>query len=471
MDINEYIADRWEGNLQWFCDEVTQGDHLQRIADVINNKYYLQGKHKILNKEDYKYKGKEYITSKLVLQLAKHILNFHTVYLLGKPISLVGSENKVKEYQNIYRKGHYNNIDFKILDSVNKYGDAYEYVWIDRDTQNIKSRIIPSEDAYPVLSEDTGEYIAFIEHYTKISNSVSYYNVYYEDRIDNWSNNGSELHLVDSKINVSGLPIHYFNLCDWDDNFGVSMLSDLIPIFDKLEELMSKLNDSIYTLSLNPIPIITGQELQGSVSADAVGYNINLESGSTFDYANAQMDYNTIKLYLDRLQQYLNQVASMPSIVGGNTNVANVSEVSLEILYELANIQASLNEQWFKKGIEQRFDVFDKLLSLKGVTFNDNDYIDVEFNVSKPVNTQEVLANIKTQFDMGAISQQTIIEKSPITNDVSQEMKRIKKEDKEKQKNNPITNNGNTDMTNMDNSNVNTNVSQQTATDTQHVGQ
>lgn len=466
MNINEYIADRWENNPLWFTDEVSQGDHSLRISNVVNTKYYLQGKHKILNKEDYKYKGKEYITSKLVLQLAKHILNFHTVYLLGKPISLVGSENKVKEYQNIYRKGHYNNIDFAVLDKVNKYGDSYEYIYLD-DKKNIVSRIIPSEDGYPVLSEDTGEYIAFIEHYTKISNSVSYYNVYYKDHVDSWSNNGSELHLVDSKTNLSGLPIHWYNLCDYDDNFGVSMLDDLIPIFDKLEELMSKLNDSIYTLSLNPIPIITGQELQGSVSADAVGYNINLESGSTFDYANAQMDYNTIKLYLDRLQQYLNQVASMPSIVGGNTNVANVSEVSLEILYELANIQASLNEQWFKKGIEQRFDIFDKLLALKGITFSDSDYIDIEFNVSKPVNTQEVLANIKTQFDMGAISEQTIIEKSPITNDVAQEMKRLKKEKSIKDKNN---NNNNMDdnvvNTNSNNSNV-----VQPITDTQHVGQ
>jgi hypothetical protein len=469
MNINEYIQDKWEGNPLWFTDEVSQGDHLQRITSVVNNKYYLQGKHKILLKEDYKYKGKEYITSKLVLQLAKHILNFHSTYLLGKPISLVGSENKVKEYQNIYRKGHYNNIDFKILDKVGKYGDAYEYIYLD-DNKNIQSRIIPSEDAYPVLSEEDSSYIAFIEYYTKISNSVSYYNVYYTDRVDSWSNAGGEFNLIDSKTNISGLPIHYFNLCDWDDNFGVSMLDDLIPIFDKLEELMSKLNDSIYTLSLNPIPIITGQELQGSVSADAVGYNINLESGSDFKYANAQMDYNTIKLYLDRLQQYLNQVASMPSIVGGNTNVANVSEVSLEILYELANIQASLNEKWFREGIEQRFDIYDKLLALKGVTFNDSDYIDVEFNVSKPINSNEVLQNLQTQFNMGAISIQTIIEKSPITTDVSQELKRLKKEDKEKQKNNPINNNGNMNMTNNSNVDSNGNIVQP-ITDTQSVGQ
>lgn len=436
MNIDEYIADRWENNPLWFTDEVTQGDHLNRISDVVNNKYYLQGKHKILLKEDYKFKGKEYITNKLVLQLAKNILNFHSTYLLGKPLSLVGSENKVKEYQNIYRKGHYNNIDFAILDKVNKYGDAYEYIYLD-DNKNIISRIIPSEDAYPVLSEDTGEYIAFVEHYTKISNSVSYYNVYYQDRVESWNNAGGEFNLIDSKVNISGLPIHYHNLCDWDDNFGVSILNDLIPIFDELEDLMSKMGDSIYTLSLNPIPIVVGQELQGSVSADATGFNINLENGSDFKYANAQMDYNTIKLYLDRLQQYLNQVASMPSIVGGNTNVANVSEVSLKLLYQLADVQAMLSEKWYREGLQQRFNIFDKLLALKGVTFSDTDYIDVEFNYSRPINGQELLQNLQIQFNMGAISKQTIIEKSPLTNDVGQEMDRLA-EDKDKVDNNNV---------------------------------
>lgn len=467
MNINEYIQDRWEGNPLWFCDEVSQGEHLQRITSVINNKYYLQGKHEVLNREDFSYKGKTYTTRKLVLQQAKTILNFHSTYLLGKPISLVGSENKVKEYQNIYRKGHYNNIDFDILDKVSKYGDSYEYVYFD-DKKNIVSRIIPSEDAYPVLSEDTGEYIAFIEYYTKVSNSVSYYNVYYKDKVESYSNAGGDFILIDSKTNLSGLPIHYKNLCDWDDYYGVSTLSDLIPIFDEFEDLMSKMGDSIYTLSLNPIPLIVGQELQGSVSADATGFNISLENGSDMKYVNATMDYNTIKLYMDKLQQQLNIIAHMPSIALGNTNVANVSEVSLKLLYQLADVMAMLNEKWYRQGLQERFDIFDKLLLLKGVTFSDTDYIDVEFNYSRPINAQELLQNIKLQFDMGAISEQTIIEKSPLTNDVSQELKRIKKEDKEKQKNNPINNNPINNNSNMNNNNSNV---VQPITDTQHVGQ
>lgn len=203
-----------------------------------------------------------------------------------------------------------------------------------------------------------------------------------------------------------------------------------MPILDEIEDLLSKLGDSIYTLSINPIPLITGQEIEGSsIDKDAVGYAIALEAGADMKYVNANMDYNTINMYLDKLEQKLNFVAHMPSIAtGGNGNISNVSEVSLQILYQLADVYAMVNEQCIRAGLIQRFDMIDKLLALKGVTFDDTEYIDVEFNYSRPVNATDILNQLNTQFSMGAISKKTIIEKSPITCDVTQEMDRLKEE-------------------------------------------
>ena len=425
--LEDYINDRYSNDVNWFEQEVDQENHLTRISNVVINKEYLQGIHKINQREDTQWKGQTYVTKKLILQQAKTILNFHSTYLLGKPLSLTGSENKVKEYQNIYRRGKYNNIDFKILDSVVKYGDAYEYVYTDNN-KNIVSKIIKSEDGYPIYSEDTGDYIGFIEYYTITSNSVSYYNLYYSDRVESWSNEGEELHIIDTKTNISGLPIHYSNDESEYDNFGRSILEDLKPFFDEFEDIFSKMSDSIYTLSLNPIPFVSGQAgIEGEIPADACGYMIHADGGD-LKFVNANMDYNTIKLYMDKLQQQLNLIAHMPSIALGNSNVANVSEVSLKLLYQLADVMAMLNEKWFRSGLSKRFEYFDKLLELKGITFADDEYVDVEFNYSRPVNSQEVLQNLQTQFNMGAISIQSIIEKSPITTDVSTELERLKEE-------------------------------------------
>ena len=428
--LQEYISVKYNNDICWFEQEVNQGGNSQRISAAVNNMNYLLGHHKILLREDTKYKGEVLATKKLILNQAKTILNFHATYLLGNPLTLTGSDAKVKAYQDIYRKGHYADIDFKVLDTAIKLADSYEYVYIN-DKKNIVSKIIDTDSSFPIYSEDTGEYIGFIESYTSNSSKVTYYNVYSIDSVDSYSNEGSEIHLKSSKVNLSGLPIHYSNGESAYKNFGVSLLDDLIPLFNEYEDIMSKMSDSIYILTLNPIPVITGSSVEGSIPANAVGYSLNLDNGG-MTYASAVIDSATVKLYLDKLQQQLSIISSMPSIAMGNSNVANVSEVSLKLLYQLADVMAMLNERWIRRGLVQRFDMFDKLLDVLGKSVNDEDYVDVEFNYSRPVNAKELLDEIAIQFKMGAISVKTIIEKSPITTDVMSELGRIEAETKVK---------------------------------------
>lgn len=425
QSLEEYIEDKYNNSITWFEDEVQQPWHLSRISKVLANKDYLKGIHKILQREDSKWKGEVFNTTKLILQEAKTILNFHDTYLLGKKVSLTGSDNIVAKYNKIYREGKYSKVDFDILRKVNRYGNIFEYVYSDNGSP--RSKLINDEDSYPIFSEDTGEYIGFIEHYTMDSNKVSYYNIYYMDHVECWSNAGGELQLVSEYNNLTGLPIHYKNFNDSDENCGISELEDIKPILDQLEDILSKMTDAVYTLSLNPIPVSIGQQIEGTIPSDAVGYSVSLDAGE-FKFINAQMDYSTIKLLLDTLHKKLETIAAIPSVALGNTNVANVSEVSLSMLYSLASVKAMINEQWLREGFETRWEIIRKLLALQGITFSDSEYIDCEFNYSKPQNNTELLKNIKTQFDMGAISLQSIIEKSPYTTDSVEELNRIKEE-------------------------------------------
>lgn len=416
--IDKYIQDVYKNDVLWFTNEVEKTINMHRISKVFGLKEYLAGRHRVLGREDMKFKDKEFKVKKLILQNAKTILNFHSTYLLGTPISLVGSENMVNIVEDIYRKGNYSDVDFKLLDKVIKFGDGYEYIY--KDNGIIKSKVIASEDGYPVFSDD-GEYIAFIEHWNNIDN-ISYWNVYYEDRVEEWSNEGSDTHLIGQFKNTSGLPVHYHGISDEDERFGEGLLENIIPVLDEIEDLLSKMGDSIYTLSLNPLLLTLGQAIEGTVSNDAVGFNVALENGSDMKYVNAEMDYNTIKYYLDTLQNNLNMSAYMPSILGGNGNIANVSEVSLKLLYQLADVYAMLSEKIMRNGFNERFKVFRKLL---GNEIGKEDYIDVAFNYARPQNASELLDNIRKQFDMGAISKRSIIEKSPLTTDVDQELNRL----------------------------------------------
>ena len=221
------------------------------------------------------------------------------------------------------------------------------------------------------------------------------------------------------------MPIHYHNFNDEDYNFGISLLNDIRPILDDLEDIISKMGTSIYVNTLNPMPVAIGQRIESSIPADATGYVLNLDVGD-FKYASCNMDYNTIKLYLDNLKQFLNDVACIPSVVGSNTNISNISEVSMQILLMMASVYADENKKWLNIGFNERFNMFKKILNMQGIKVDGD--VDVIYNVSMPIASTEMIANLKALQEMGAISRETIMEKSEYITDVDVEKKRLQGE-------------------------------------------
>lgn len=441
--LNEYIQKQYGNNPMWFEDECNSAYHANRISHVIQNKDYLAGRHKVLNRQDSQYKGKVLVTRKTILQYAKTVLRFHNAYLLGKQVQLsTKDENTLKTFTDIYRLGNYATVDYEILDRVNKFGDAYEVIYVEDGT--IKSKVLDNASSYPVY-DDMGNYVSFIENWTDAFTNVTYWNVYYPTYVEHWTNEGGEENLVGTDRCV-GLPIHYHNFNDEDENFGRALLDDIIPIMDELEDIMSKMGDSIYVNTLNPMPVAIGQRIESSIPADAVGFCMNLDVGD-FKYANCNIDYNTIKLYLDNLKQMLNDVACIPSVLGSSTNIANISSVSMQILLMMANVFTYENKKWLNIGFKQRFKRFQKILSMQGISVDSD--VDVIYNVSMPVATTEMITNLKALQEMGAISKETIMEKSEYITDVDVEKKRLSGEnvadynnlsvpkDKEEDKDNP----------------------------------
>ena len=419
MTIQEYIDKQYDGSATWFMEEVNQKNHVARIAGVVANMDYLAGRHKVLSREDCYYKGKVLKTRKTILNYAKTVLRFHDTFLLGKKVSLSSKDNEtVNTFNDIYRLGQYETVDYQILDRVNKFGDAYEVVYIDNGV--IKSKVLDSACSYPVYDE-LGEYLAFIETWTDVFSSITYWNVYYPTYVEHWSNEGADEHLVSTTMSV-GLPIHYHNFSDEDYNYGVSMLTDIKPIMDELEDIMSKMGDAIYVNSLNPMNVAIGQRIESSIPADAVGYVLNLDAGD-YKVVSASMDYNTIKLYLDNLKQMLNDISCIPSVLGSSTNIANVSSVAMQILYAMAQVNADETKKWLNIGFRERFERFKKILSMQGISVESD--VDVIYNVSMPVATTEMIENLKALQEMGAISKETIMEKSDIVSDVEVEKKRL----------------------------------------------
>lgn len=410
----------------WFKDVPNQTEHIARISNVLDIKQYLLRLHKICSRKDFKFKEETYTTAKTVLNTLKSLINFHVSYVVGNSISITGEPNIVKDYNSVYKKGLYTKTDYSIATDLYKYGNAFEYVYMDNSDNKIKSKVITNEDAYPVYDENEN-YIAFVEHWNDLETATDNYIVYTPAMVQVYQNNA----LINEYANLSGLPIAYAAMDKTEYNFfGEGIMNDLIPIMDEIEAILSKLDDAVCTLSMNPLGVSSGQRVDESIPKDIAGACLNMEDGGSFTWASATMDYQNIKLLLDSLMQQLYAIAGIPASVIGQSNVANVSEVSLKLLFSQTDNKAKQTIQVLKEGIYKRFEYIRKLLALQGKTYSDDDYdsLDMKFSVNRPVDTQSMMNELKTQYDMGAISKQTIIDISPYSVDTSLEMQRIKEE-------------------------------------------
>ncbi|WP_312753350.1 phage portal protein [Rummeliibacillus suwonensis] len=422
MELNEYINAKYDGESDWFVQVVNEPSNQMRVQDIHSKKEYLNGTHAILNSPAYKYNGKIYNPRKIVVSYAKTLLNFQKSFLLSKPVVYTGKERVVKAINEINRKGKMDRINVKILHNLLSYGEAYEYLYIQ--DGKIKSRIIDTEEGYP-LYDHNNELMAFVQHY--INDGISYYIVYTPDNVYEYSNEGGTLHLIGEYSNLSGLPVIYKTDNELSHTRGKSELDDWIFILDEIENVLSKFTDTVYK-NMNPIPVVSGQELKGNgIATNIVGQGVQLDDGSEFKFASIQLDVEAFNALYDKLIQTLFDISSIPNVAMDKAEIANVSETSIRILYSLANVKAKINENYLRDGFEERLNKYRILLSYLDVNFTDDEFetLDIQFSYDVPSNDTEVINNLKTLYEMKSMSLESVLEKSPYINDSVQELERI----------------------------------------------
>ena len=412
-------------NGYWFETEIKKNKYTDRVGRVEDIDEYLRREHKVLSRPNFEFKEKTFETAKIILQTLKSIIKFHVSYICGNPVSLTGDKEFVSYLNKIYKKGNYTKVDLAITKDLITYGDAFEYCYLD-ENGNIQSKVIRNKDSYPIY-DSMGKYYSFVEYWIDSDTREEHYVVYYPDKVEVYENGK----LMDTKANLTGLPIWYSSMDKAKhDRFGDPVILDLIPLMDAIENLLSKLDDAVTTLSLNPLGVLSGQRIDSSIPNNITGTVLNLEDGSEFKYANAQMDRSSIKLELDYIIQQFYAVACVPSSILGQSNVANVSETSITMLYQQTDNIARQYIASLIEGFLVRLGYMRKLLELKNIPISDEvfDSVNVSFNVNRPVDNKADMENMKIQYDCGAMSRQTIIDRSPYTTNTALELERIEAE-------------------------------------------
>jgi SPP1 family phage portal protein len=387
---------------------------VHNMAEVHKIANYFSGNHRVKQRKDFTFKDKQYQTAKIVLQSIKTVVDFHSSYIAGNPVTINGDTDKLKALNMIYKKGAYNNTDYLIASNLYTYGNAYEYVYRDNDGI-IRSKIIRAEDGFPIYDAN-GSYIKFIEQWVDTVQNVTHSIIYYPKLVQEYINDT----LVNEYRNTTGLPIHYTNgNMDLSGFFGVPITDDLIPIMDEIEMLLSKMSDSVGTLSLNPLGVATGDRVDSSVDTDVTGAVLNIEAGGDFKWATAELDTAAIGKILDNLISQYYTIAQVPSVLYGQSNIANVSEVSLKLLFNCADNLAKKTAFNMLIGFEKRLEYIGGLM---GMDFSD---IDISFNYNRPTDNSAIIDDIQKQRDMGIMSRETAMKCSPYITNVEKEIKNL----------------------------------------------
>lgn len=383
---------------------------MMQVAEVNRIRNYINGSHDVLSRKDFTFNGNTFHTAKIILKSIKSVICFHSSYICGNPVSITGDKEVSKLVQSVYKKGFFAKSDYTIAQNLYTYGNAYEYLY----TQNgaIKSKIIPNTDSYPIY--ENGRYTKFIERYCY--NPVTDFTlerVYTNDTVSEYENGIR----VASYRNTSGLPIHYVSGdMDKTNIFGVGLVADLIPVMNEIEQLLSKMSDSVTSLSMNPILLVSGSRLDESVDSALTGAVLNLDDGGEAKYLTALQDYQSIKLILDSLIQQYYVIAQVPSALYGQGNIANVSETSLLMLYNQSSSLAKRISFGLLDGFYKRLEYMSKMLGL------DVTGVEVTFNENRPVDNKSKMESLKLQYEMSAISKESIVMNSPYTQNVDREM-------------------------------------------------
>jgi len=427
MNLQQYVKQKY-GAVKpfWFIGEVGIYNNAERVQEVKAIKEYLSGEHKINNRPVFKYNGELVEPRRIVINMAKTIISFKSQYLLKNPITMIGDEEMIAKFGHASKLSRYDDKNTRILSQLIQYGQVAEYVFIDNKGR-INSKIIDSENGTPIWNQNN-ELIGFIETY--VFDGITYWYVYDENTVTEFTNEGGEPKHVATHISLSGLPIVYKTDNVLVETSGRSELLDWIPILDNMEDILSKYSDSFYKFS-NPIPVVIGQQLRDSIPQEVVGGGIQLDDGADFKFEGINLDFNTFRELYKTLNQTLLDVSNTPAVSMNKTDISNLSEVSIKMLFSLADTSAGVYEDYLKVGLNQRYEKMARLMRYVGEgTISDELLISLEFKFqyNTPSNNKEVMENLKVQHEMGAISRETIIEQSPYVSDVVLEIERLEAE-------------------------------------------
>ncbi len=377
---------------------------------------YYNGNHNIF--KNYRYEANR-SNQHICVNYIHKFVEEELAYIFGNPVTYIskdGNKNVTKaiDYELFHWKDTHNQ---ELARQVEIFGTAYELYYINADGL-FSSKILNPINA-AVYTDTDGNPEIFMHFYSKKFDNDTYYDVYYNDRIEIYKNDT----LIETKSNIfNKVPV------------SICTIGKEQTIYSKIKDLNNSLN-SIMSDQINTISdyrtaylIVTGCNVDDETETELRSKGIlNLKSKEsnvswlTKD-VNAEYIHNMMKSLIDAMFSVTNHI-------DGNEKLqSNTSGIALRTRLIFLEQRCKTVFDTLANTISDRINFLFSYLNMKNL---DYDYRDITINYT-PCIPQDLVTTAQTITQLnGVISNETALSLLPFIENPSIEMDKIRKEQSE----------------------------------------
>ena len=372
--------------------------------------------------------------NKLVTNYAKYITTMATGYFVGIPIQLrCKDENLLNRLTEIFKYNDEPDLNTTLATNNSKYGYSYELHYMDEQGKNRMAAVDPREIIYitdNTLNEEPTMAIRYYEIIYPNNVKENYYviEIYTKESIITYHMRNNYLTLIDEQQHpFNDIPVvRYVN--NSDETGDYEPVLTLIDAYDKIQSDTAndfeELTDSYLSISGVPVSKEEAQKLK-----EIKVFNFPTGEGKV-EFVTKSVNDTALENFKNRLDEDIHKNSYTPNMSDENF-VGNSSGISMAYKLQGLEFLTGIKEQKFKKGLLRRVELLSNVLSIKANQEMQFTNVEFVFTRNNPKNLVEIVEMVTSL--SGAISNETQLDLLPMV-DKDQELKRLKEEKEQQQK-------------------------------------
>jgi len=179
-----------------------------------------------------------------------------------------------------------------------------------------------------------------------------------------------------------------------------------------------------------PIFVVSGN-IQGEIIDNQTGSMMQMENDATASYAQLASEPESIKLEQTNLETFIGKMSQTPNITFDQMiQIGQMSGFAAEMLFTDPHMAVRAEEESFGIGLQRRLNIIKAAI---GALIDTSLAKEAKTVQLKPIitpylpqNTTEIIENLGVSITSGILSKETAVEKNPLVEDSTVEMKRLK---------------------------------------------